>query len=306
VTNAAPVPCLATLLVALLLPGCDDAPTTGAAAVAPDAPAPARPDDDAKPADAKPNDAKPADAKTLDANPDPPTAAGEPAAMAVPPPTPSVAPGDIPASFPLDEPEPSGSVDAGTALPALPTGVMAKVGTVDIPMTKFREVYDGKVKKYSDRGREIPSSADRRYRKSIAERLIHAEVIAQHAKSLGLTHDPAALAERQAQQKRGIVDWPKHLERRGETEASLREMYVTELLEVAILEHRGELDVSAAEIRDEHDKVGDAAESEAKLVERLRLRKLHAGRRALKDELLQAAKVVDHVAATLGPEPAAR
>ena len=118
----------------------------------------------------------------------------------------------------------------------IPDGPIAKVGDVEIPNAKFREIYDLKVKKYADRGRDIPPSADRRYRKSIAERLIYHEVLAQEVAKLGVEYDAAALADRQAQQKRGIRDWDKHLERRGETEESLDAMTIAELRELAILE----------------------------------------------------------------------
>ena len=61
-----------------------------------------------------------------------------------------------------------------------------RVGEKDITLADFRSIYDLKVKKYADRGRDIPPSADRRYRKSIAERLIYHEVLSQEAKSLGV------------------------------------------------------------------------------------------------------------------------
>jgi hypothetical protein len=143
----------------------------------------------------------------------------------------------------------------GSGMGALPLGPLATVGTVDIPMSAFREIYDLKVAKYAERGRKIPSTADRRYRKSIAERLIYHELLAQEAKRLGVDYDPAALAEREAQQRLGIRDWAKHLARRGETEASLRAMVVAELREKAILEKLGELTVSASEIDTDYEKI---------------------------------------------------
>lgn len=140
-------------------------------------------------------------------------------------------------------------------LEPLPDGPIAKVGDVEIPNALFREIYDLKVKKYADRGREIPPSADRRYRKSIAERLIYHEVLTQEVKKLGVEYDAEALAERQAQQKRGIRDWDKHLERRGETEQSLQAMVVAELREHAILEKLGKLEVTEEEVAEDYDKI---------------------------------------------------
>jgi parvulin-like peptidyl-prolyl isomerase len=144
---------------------------------------------------------------------------------------------------------------SGSSLGAIPAGAIAKVGTVEIPGETFREIYDLKIKKYTDRGREIPASADRRYRKSIAERLIYHEVLKQEAASLGIDFDAEALAEREAQQKRGIRDWDKHLQRRGETEQSLREMYVAELREKAILEKLEKLEVTDEEIDADYEKI---------------------------------------------------
>lgn len=153
------------------------------------------------------------------------------------------------------QPKEGAGADSGSSLTALPTGPVATVGGVEIPQATFREIYDLKVKKYADRGREIPASADRRYRKSIVDRLIYHEVLKQEAEKLGVKYDEAALKEREEQQKRGIRDWDKHLERRGETEASLREMYIAELREKAILDKSGKLKVTPEEIEEDYQKI---------------------------------------------------
>lgn len=149
----------------------------------------------------------------------------------------------------VDEPPLSGS------LPPLPTGTLAEVGKTKISMSAFRAIYDLKVDKYAARGRQIPASADRRYRKSIAERLVYHELVRQEAARLGVSYDVRELAEREAQQRRGIRDWAKHLERRGETEESLRELYVSELLERAILEKEGALAITAAEVDADYESI---------------------------------------------------
>ena len=155
------------------------------------------------------------------------------------------------------EKEDGGAKSKDTKLGAIPKGPIAKVGEVEIPNEAFSSIYDLKVKKYTDRGREIPSSADRRYRKSIAERLIYHEVLAQEAKALGVEFDQAALDARESQQRRGIRDWEKHLSRRGETEKSLRDMYVAELREKAILDKKGLLAVKPDEIAADYEKIKD-------------------------------------------------
>lgn len=153
------------------------------------------------------------------------------------------------------QPKEGSAGDAGAALGAIPDGPIATVNGVEIPNAKFREIYDLKIKKYTDRGKDIPASADRRYRKSIAERLIYQEVLKQEADKLGVSYDEAALKDREEQQKRGIRDWDKHLERRGETESSLREMYIAELREKAILDKSGKLKVTPEEIEEDYQKI---------------------------------------------------
>ncbi|MEM7152483.1 MAG: peptidylprolyl isomerase [Myxococcota bacterium] len=144
---------------------------------------------------------------------------------------------------------------ASPPLGPMPVGTLAIVDTVEIPMTEFSAIYDLKVKKYADRGRTIPPSADRRYRKSIAERLVYHEILAQRVAKAGVDYDQAALEARTAEQKRGIRDWLKHLERRGETEASLRAINIAELREVALLEQMGRVTVTDAEIDEEYERV---------------------------------------------------
>lgn len=184
----------------------------------------------------------------------------EPSHAETTPPRPT--PGALAEARPVEtsEPEPEESVDdtAATdpdALPPLPTGIAAEVGSVQIPMTAFHEIYDLKVVAYTERGRKIPRSADARYRRSIAERLVHHELLRQEAQRLGVAHDPAEVAAREALVKRSVEDWELHLRRRGETEASLREMYIAELLEEAILDKLGKLAVSRKEIAAEYAKV---------------------------------------------------
>jgi peptidyl-prolyl cis-trans isomerase C len=139
-------------------------------------------------------------------------------------------------------------------LPALPTGTMAVVNGVEIPMTAFDAVYGLKLKKYTDSGRPIPKTTDRRYRQSIAERLIYQEVLRQETKAQGVEFDPAELETRLARQKEGIKDWERHLKNRGESEESVKEMIIRELREEALLRKAGKLEVTEAEIDAEYEK----------------------------------------------------
>jgi parvulin-like peptidyl-prolyl isomerase len=154
---------------------------------------------------------------------------------------------------------------AESSLPSLPDPI-ATVNDAPVPLARFKEIYDLKVKKYTDRGRDIPPSADRRYRKSITERLIYNEVLRQEAAARGVEVDKTKLAEREASQKQGIKDWDKHLQRRGETEASLRDMYVAEILEQQFLEKDGKLVVTDKEVDEEYEKIKPNYKSEGERI----------------------------------------
>jgi parvulin-like peptidyl-prolyl isomerase len=156
---------------------------------------------------------------------------------------------------PVQAADSSGEGTAGGSLPALPEGPVAIVNGKEITSADFHAIYDLKLQKYTDRGRDIPKTADRRYRKSIVDRLIYQEILRQEAAKRNISHDQDALAQREEAQKRGIKDWDKHLRRRGESEQSLRELYVAELLERALLEADGALEVTEAEIQEEYEKM---------------------------------------------------
>ena len=150
-------------------------------------------------------------------------------------------------------------------LGALPDPV-ALVNGRPVTLSEFKSIYDLKIQKYAERGREIPPSADRRYRKSITERLVYQEVLRQEAEAKAVKHNEAELAERESQQKQGIKDWDKHLIRRGETEKSLRDMYVAELVEKQLLELGGKLGVTDAEVDEEYEKIKPNYKSDAERV----------------------------------------
>lgn len=161
-------------------------------------------------------------------------------------------------------PESKAAAAAGE-LGALPDPV-ALVNSKPVTLAEFKTIYDLKVQKYAERGREIPPSADRRYRKSITERLVYQEVLRQEAAAKGVKYNEAELAEREAQQRHGIKDWDKHLIRRGETEQSLRDMYIAELVEKQLLELGGKLGVTDAEVDEEYEKIKPNYKSDAERV----------------------------------------
>jgi len=156
---------------------------------------------------------------------------------------------------PVEAQESSGPSATVGGLAAIPTGPVAIVNGKQITAAEFHAIYDLKLQKYADRGRPIPTTADRRYRKSIVDRLIYQDILRQEAAKRGVTHDEDALAQREEAQKRGIKDWDKHLARRGESEHSLRELYIAELVERALLEADGDLTVTDAEVEEEYEKM---------------------------------------------------
>ena len=166
---------------------------------------------------------------------------------------------EVPGAVPVPSLEPP--IPEPGAVPGASGTVVARVGTVEITTAEFQALYDLKEKKYVDRGREIPQTAARRYRNSLLERLSYHEVLRQEALRAGVDYDNKELAKRSVQQKRGIRDWAKHLERRGESEASLTALVVAELREYALLDARGELDVSQAELEADYAAVKSSTDS---------------------------------------------
>jgi len=140
-------------------------------------------------------------------------------------------------------------------LGSIPKGPVARVGEVDVGREAFMAIYDLKLQKYRDRDRPIPRSADRRYRQHITQRLIYQEALRQECEKLGVDYDREALKTRYATQRKGLRDWEKHLRKRGESDASLKEQLVAELRERAILKHKGTLDVTDDDVKVEYDRV---------------------------------------------------
>lgn len=159
------------------------------------------------------------------------------------------------ATFSVTDVPASANGSASQQLLPLPKKIAAVVGKTVIPMSDFHAIFDRKVAKYHSRGRDIPETSESRYRRSIIKRLIYAEVLRQELAKRGLKIDPATLAKRTADQKRGIRDWEKHLERRGESNDSLREMKESNLAEEAILKDQGALEVTAAEVEADYQEI---------------------------------------------------
>lgn len=133
--------------------------------------------------------------------------------------------------------------------------LLAIIGERGLEITEFERIYAMKEQKYADRGREVPTTAARRYHLSIAERLIYQELLALETAKQGVDYDQAALSKREQSQKRGIEDWDEHLRRRGEDEASLRALYEAELRERALLEQAGSLEITDEELLAEYEKI---------------------------------------------------
>src|SRR5690606_30147380 len=108
-------------------------------------------------------------------------------------------------------------------------------------LAEFKDIYELKVARYTNQGREIPPSVDRRFRKRITERLIEQEILRQEAAKQGVAYDEEKLKEQEEEQKQGVKDWLSHLEKRGESAVSLRNTMISELLELALLEKANKL-----------------------------------------------------------------
>ncbi|MEM6995907.1 MAG: peptidylprolyl isomerase, partial [Myxococcota bacterium] len=139
---------------------------------------------------------------------------------------------------------------------AWPEGTpMIVAGPVTIPSDRYFALLDLKAKKYVSRGREMPEPAARRYRVAILDRLSYHDLLRQEAEHVSVDYDKSQLNARSEQQRRGIRDWTRHLERRGETDATLEAMLIAELRERAILEASGALAVSRSDIEAEYEQI---------------------------------------------------
>jgi len=142
------------------------------------------------------------------------------------------------------------------APPAEPCQVLhvclARVGEVDIPYADFAELYALRIDRYEAEGMPIPPEDDRRYREVLSQRLIYQEMLAQEFAALGLEDDPAAVDARMQQERRGVRDWAGYLQRRSETDDSVRAMLIAELRERRILDARGVLRVTADEVAEDY------------------------------------------------------
>lgn len=154
------------------------------------------------------------------------------------------------------EPPPQAPVEVEAQGPE-PVSAVGFVNGVAITIEAFEAIYSLKLRKYEDRGREMPESANRRYKLSITERLIYQEVLRQESAKRGLHYDEAELAEREAAQRLGIKDWDAHQRRRGESNESIRELFIAELRERALLEELGALEVREVELREDYEEIRD-------------------------------------------------
>lgn len=106
---------------------------------------------------------------------------------------------------------------------------MATVDGVPIPWESFTTVYELKIGKYLERGREVPPTAARRYRLSLAKRLVYQELLEQEVEALGVDYEPVALemvisvihaprawSKQRAQTlaTQALASWPRRVHRR--------------------------------------------------------------------------------------------
>lgn len=139
-------------------------------------------------------------------------------------------------------------------LDPVPSEAVGKVGEVEISNAAFHAIYDLKQQKYKERNKDMPVAADRRYRRSIVDRLVYHELLRQEAERIGVEYDNEKLVERKDRQRKGIKDWEAHLRRRGESEESLEAIAIKELRELAILQGSGALKVSDQDLQAEYEK----------------------------------------------------
>jgi len=142
-----------------------------------------------------------------------------------------------------------------SSLGPLPAGPVAVVGGKEISLEAFREIYDLKLARQDKNGRVLPKRVDARHRRSITERLIRQELLRREAEALGVAIDDKKLGEIMDGMRNRSRDWEKDLERRGESEESLRQVEIAKMREEAILEKTVDFGITAKEIDEEFKRV---------------------------------------------------
>jgi len=142
-----------------------------------------------------------------------------------------------------------------TALGPLPAGPAAVVGGKEIGLDQFRAIYDLKLARQAKKGRKLSKREDRHHRSSIAKRLIEQELLRREAEALGIEIDEKALSEVMRGMRDRSRDWNKDLERRAESEESLRQIEIAKMRELAILEKTVDLGILAKEIDEEYERI---------------------------------------------------
>jgi parvulin-like peptidyl-prolyl isomerase len=141
------------------------------------------------------------------------------------------------------------------ALGPLPSGPVAVVGGKEIGLDAFRAIYDLKLARHAKKGHKLPRRVDQRHRSSITRRLIEQELLRREAEALGIEIDEKTLSETMQRMRDRSRDWKKDLERRAESDASLRQIEIAKMREQAILEKTVDLGILAKEIDEEYERV---------------------------------------------------
>lgn len=169
-----------------------------------------------------------------------------------PPPTPEVpSPAPVEASLP-----PPRAVERPPA-PPRDDGPVAEVDGVPIPRAAFDELDLLATMKADARGNDLSPYSGERRRTRIVERLVHEERLRRRVVELGVDVDPAKLERRRAEQQGTMTPgaWFRYLDRRGESDDTLRAKLLAELREELILEQTGRLAVSRAELEAEYEAI---------------------------------------------------
>jgi parvulin-like peptidyl-prolyl isomerase len=156
---------------------------------------------------------------------------------------------------PAEQTEKQKRLMRAASLGPLAAGPVALVGGKEIGLDEFRAIYDLKLARHERKGQVLPKRVDARHRRSITQRLIRQELLRRETEAEGIVLDEKALAERMQRMRDRSREWSKDLERRGESEESLRQLEIAKMREAALLEKTVDLGISAKEIDEEYERV---------------------------------------------------
>jgi len=195
------------------------------------------------------------------------------------------------------EAQPTTAPAARDEFPKIPPGPVATVGDSEISREAFVTAYRLLIAR--TKRDDLPRSMKGRFQQSALRRLVYEEQLRLEAKSTGVDYDPAKLEKQWATLRKSNDDWGQYLEKRAETEETLRQGMIRDLREEAFVESRVDLTVTDGQLQQAYEEAKPVLTSERERIRAAHLMILVAPRTAdqklekLSKERFEAASEAD-------------